>query len=721
MLLNRIRIIAFLAGILPPAAALLWSGEPGALAGKPAGSAREQLHGVLSRRPLAPLLFSAARRVRFSPNGAFILVQDDAGIFVFAREPLSPRLSITAARALPARFSTDSQSLTVATPSLNLARYDLELPSPATQTQTPMMVPQGCLAAALSEDGRLAACYDPAFRLHILRTATGETIFFGVFGSAPPSGTPIPVPRGTESAFAEPFGYLSAASMKAWIGRRDFGLQMAFSPDGRYLLARDLHGDVIAVDVRARKEITVAGSLKNHLAHAWCFFAPEQIVALDPRKKADSAVFAFPKGDRKMQLPLAGTGVELLSEPRYLRIDPPDGSAPLVFDLESNNLVETLPQGASDILSGFAATYSTDGEMLLTKLGEKEPLARASLPMNPLPTLRTAVVSPDLQTLALAGRGTGGVYDVATGKQIVAFPRMNGAWFAGEEKLYVRSRLPDGSFGPVQRLDLKSGKAARAWSEETPILGDLPGDDIHPAGPVLLVDAPAGVRPDPGQVGIQLRRTSAYRLHARAIENGSRLWSREFLREDVPVPFADPQGDRYLLAWAATSESGRNETARVSNLRGHEKASHLSEHDTVFEVFDVRSGKLLGGAVAQLGAGPENFEFAFSVGDFLILVKDDQRITVFSISTGRQTARLFGSIPSASAAARLLAAADGPRLTLFDLATGAKRDDFVFPDSIAYSHFSDDGKRLLVLTAPQMLYVLDVSGAPAPSPSPAKP
>jgi hypothetical protein len=718
MLLNRIRLIAFLAGILSLAAALLWSGGPGASAGEQAGSAREQLHGVLSRRPLAPLLFSAVRRVRFSPNGAFILVQDDAGILVFAREPLSPRLSVTAPRALPARFSTDSQSLIVATPSLNLARYDLDLPSPA--TETPMMVPKGCLAAALSADGKLAACYDPAFRLHILRTATGETIFFGVFGSAPPSGTPIPVPRGTESAFAEPFGYLSAASMKAWIGRRDFGLHMAFSPDGRYLLARDLRGDVIAVDVTARKEISVPGSLKNHLAHAWCFFAPDEIVALDPRKKGDSAVFAFPKGDRKMQLPLAGTGVELLSEPRYLRIDPPDGSAPLVFDLESNSLMESLPQGASDILAGFAATYSTDGEMLLTKLGEKEPLARVSFPMNPLPTLRTAVVSPDLQTFALAGRGTGGVYDVASGRQIAAFPRMNGAWFPGEEKLFVRSRLPDGSLGPVQRFDLKSGKAARAWSEETPILGDLPGNDIHSAGPVLLVDSPAGMRPESGTIGIQLRATSAYELRALAMENGSLRWSRRFIR-DVPVPFADPQGDRYLLAWAATTESGRNETAKVSNLPGHEKASHLSEHDTAFEVFDVRSGKLLGGALTQIGAGPDEFESAFSVGDFLILVKDDKRITVFSLSTGRETARLFGAIPSASAEVNLLAAADGGRLTLFDLKTGAKRDEFLFPDPVAYSHFSADGKRLLVLTAPQMLYVLDVSGAPAPSASPAKP
>lgn len=764
MQMTKARFFAVAVGALSLPTLLCWNTGDRASAGEQAAAPRPQLHGVLSHQPLSPLLLSTARRVRFSPNGAYILVQDDAGLLVFTREPLSLRLSVSAPRALPARFSTDSKFLIVATPALTTARYELEFP--VTAPAGPMLVPKGCLSSAISADGEMAACYDPEYRLHIVRTAGGEEVFSDLFGSAPPSGTPIHVPRGTESAFAEPFGYFSAASLKAWMGRRDFGLHMAFSPDGKYLLARDLRGGVIAVDVAARKKLGVPDSFKNHLTNTWCFVAPDRIVSLDPKKKGNSAVLAFPKGERKLQLQTAGTEVELLSEPRYLRIEPPDDGAPLLFDLETRAALETLPQGASDILAGVAATYSVDGEMLLTKLGEKEPLARMSVPFNPLPTLRTAIASPNLQSLALAGREVGGVYDVATGKRVAHLPRMNGAWFADEEKLYVRFRLPDGSLGPVQRLELKSGNSARAWSEKSPVigdlprahegklyvrsrlpdgslgpeqelelksgksartwsentsvLGDLPGDDVHPAGPVLLVDSPAGLRPDPGQVGIQLRPTSAYELHARAIENGSRLWSRKFLR-DVPVPFADPQGDRFLLAWAATSEVGRNETKSVSNLPGHEKASRLSEHDTLFEVFDARSGKLLGGALAQIGAGPENFESAFSVGDSLILVKDDQRITVFSLSTGRQTARFFGSIPAASAAAKLLVAADGGRLTLFDLATGAKRDELVFPDPVGYSHFSADGRRLLVLTVRQMLYVLDVSAASSPPLAPSKP
>lgn len=37
-------------------------------------------------------------------------------------------------------------------------------------------------------------------------------------------------------------------------------------------------------------------------------------------------------------------------------------------------------------------------------------------------------------------------------------------------------------------------------------------------------------------------------------------------------------------------------------------------------------------------------------------------------------------------------------------------DQLLFPEQIAYSHFSDDGKRLFVLTQNQLAFVMDVSG-----------
>lgn len=49
------------------------------------------------------------------------------------------------------------------------------------------------------------------------------------------------------------------------------------------------------------------------------------------------------------------------------------------------------------------------------------------------------------------------------------------------------------------------------------------------------------------------------------------------------------------------------------------------------------------------------------------------------------------------------------QLLLLNLSSLEKRDKLIFNSPIAMKHFSDDGKRLFVLTAAQTVYVLDVS------------
>lgn len=49
------------------------------------------------------------------------------------------------------------------------------------------------------------------------------------------------------------------------------------------------------------------------------------------------------------------------------------------------------------------------------------------------------------------------------------------------------------------------------------------------------------------------------------------------------------------------------------------------------------------------------------------------------------------------------------KLSLYDLATMQKRDDFVFSSSVVMQHFSPDSRSLFVLTADQTAFMLDVS------------
>lgn len=127
--------------------------------------------------------------------------------------------------------------------------------------------------------------------------------------------------------------------------------------------------------------------------------------------------------------------------------------------------------------------------------------------------------------------------------------------------------------------------------------------------------------------------------------------------------------------------------------------------------FDARSGKSLGGVLVQVGNHAWSFDAAFSEGDTLFLLKDGIRVSLFSLSDGALKAKLVGNKPAANGVSGLLALNEGAgKLAVYDARTGAKLDQLLFPEQIAYSHFSDDGKRLFVLTQNQLAFVMDVSG-----------
>ena len=81
-----------------------------------------------------------------------------------------------------------------------------------------------------------------------------------------------------------------------------------------------------------------------------------------------------------------------------------------------------------------------------------------------------------------------------------------------------------------------------------------------------------------------------------------------------------------------------------------------------------------------------------------------------SLRDGKIVARAKGFQPAPSAQANLFALDEGfGRLGVYDLTNGTKLEQQQFGDAIAYKHFSADGKRLLVLTEHQQVFVLDMS------------
>ena len=114
--------------------------------------------------------------------------------------------------------------------------------------------------------------------------------------------------------------------------------------------------------------------------------------------------------------------------------------------------------------------------------------------------------------------------------------------------------------------------------------------------------------------------------------------------------------------------------------------------------------------LVETGKGSFRIEDMFAAGDWLIVSDTSNRVLLYSLSTGEQKGKFFGRAPAISKTAGLLSVeTERGQLTLFDLATGERRDRFDFAAPVSLAHFSDDGKRLLVLTADQTVYVLDLT------------
>lgn len=87
---------------------------------------KEALHGVLSKLQLSPPLRSDIIHLRFSPDGRYLIAQDDSGINVLAREPFAPLFRIEALYdTYYANFTPDSQEIVFYNDNLHVERWSV--------------------------------------------------------------------------------------------------------------------------------------------------------------------------------------------------------------------------------------------------------------------------------------------------------------------------------------------------------------------------------------------------------------------------------------------------------------------------------------------------------------------------------------------------------------------------------------------------------------------
>ena len=684
--------------------AALWQSArsvPPAIANQSLG---KELPGALSRARLSPQLQAAASQLRFSPDGQYLLVQMESGLFILDRHPLQVRAWIYAPDILQARFTADSETLILATRNLQIVRWSVR--ENIKENEFASNVPGGCLASGLSEDGDIAACLDPQFVLSIFFTRTGERIFSeqekGILGSVS-LGL---IPRSENTVYAEAFGY-EVSDLEPLADRGVFGARFIFSPDSRFLILARRRENLVCIDVRERKKLECLPRVLDNSNITISFLGADQLAVINSRSPQASQVLAFPGGEFISRLGIVGETAVPATQDGYLVVAS-EGPKPVVkmVDWKTASSFEIQNISKADLVNNTVATYSKQGDLRLVSRKDNSCEGQIVLPAALLPTLRTAVASPDLGTILLSIQGSGGLYRTADGSLVKPVIGLRGGWFANDNELYVAAWSATGAALPTEKVDPHSGDYTDLWLPSFKFNPELTIQDTHFGGPVLFVLDDSALYVTATGVPLYPGMQRRSKLRAIDLRTGGERWSESW-SGDIPAPFANPQGDSLVLGWRATGRRGKTLAKEYPILKREMDVSNLNINDAVFEVRDARSGKPQGAVLVRSGYGPESFDFVFSSGDFLICVRDGARVSIYSLASGELLERLFGYHISTSEKSGLLAATEGSRVTIYSLRRGDKAREYWLPDAPVYTHFSGDGSRLLVLTAQQFVYVLD--------------
>jgi hypothetical protein len=689
------------------------------------GSQHQNVHSVVSQSKLIPPLRSTEVSLRYSPNGSYLLLQDPAGVAVLLRNPLRILFHISTSNIYPAAFASDSQSLVLVSRALSYAKW--RLPDGEKIASGDLSSQDDCADGRLSSGGEFFACLEPDLRFLLFDLTTGKSIYVQSMAPALPPGPgglrsfyPVEVFHFSlldiDSAFSGPFGLIRTDEPRPTPSRPLYYSSIHFSPDTKTLLARLPKGG-FGLDIATKKTFEPPGPVQKEFAGEVTLESSERVIAVENVKGSSSernaTILSLRNGAVLANLSLSATRLQMASNPRFLLEynSSPDGQSAAAFDLEQGHALETPPAVALDVRTDELAVYTQNGSLALYRIGERNLLAGLPMPLPSLPWLRSAAVTPNLDKLAFSVDGAGAIFDLSTGQRMATVAKFSAVNFLGQQEAALLFPKFGEDPAHTSRADLAKGAVFPSWEvgkEEW----------LRAGGPVLLHYSPLkGMKMVLGDIP-ELGMEPSYALCALDPATGKELWKREFSK-DPPVPFADPQGEHLILGWKAKSSEARSAASHHPQAGEILKKSKVTDHDSFFEALDARSGNSLGGALVMAGNGAASFDAAFSAGDTLILQKDGSRVSLYSLLDGQLKSKLVGFRPSATAEGKLLALDLGEgRLGIFDLSSGMKLDEQLFPDALAYAHFSADGKRLFILTEHQTAAILDVSnvrGAPVPA------
>src|SRR6185503_8656604 len=243
----------------------------------------------------------------------------------------------------------------------------------------------------------------------------------------------------------------------------------------------------------------------------------------------------------------------------------------------------------------------------------------------------------------------------------------------------------------------------------------IEGDSSHQYGQYLFTIKPVKAAEKPPEPNARAPKFNAadYRRNviiemfdARTMKS---LWSQTFPKE-APRVWIAPGNQTMALLWNVTTDAAKSEISGDPRLSQMLAKMKEKEGDYFLKILDAQTGSEIGKLLIETGKGSFRVSNIFAAGDSVVVKDTQNRVLIYSLKTGEQQGRVFGAFATVSQASKLLCVEnESGKLAVYDLETMEKRDEFTFTRPISMLRFSQDGRRLFVLTTAQTVYILDVS------------
>lgn len=650
------------------------------------------LPGLVSKRSLTERLRPEIQNIRFSPDGNYVLAQDDSNIFVLSHSPLRTLFRIDAPDAAPAHFTPDSRSIAFHISALEASprveRWDI-----ATQKRIEVreiFVRKGCLSSSLSPDGRTLACMlnassesQMAFDLKLFDTATGEAFF------EKKNWVEMSPQRFDRFTLMKILFAIALGNDKIF---NDLS-PLVFSADSRYLIGRTPE-NVLLMDLNSRTSLQVPGSVRSLLElGSFTFLDNGRFMGVAGSRGDKSQIVEIPSGRvLEKDIVIGGSRIAGVARGDFILMRPIKDSPLGVYDLKQHKIVLGSKRNAVDVWNDTYIAERSDGDLQIYSLKTLEDVDHTELPQAPLGRLQAATLAPDLSWLAVSQSSRGAVWNLNTGQRAYHVRGFLGGYFGSDDALYVDFPKFLQTERTLVRVQLKAPVLEPKFTiPET--------EHVTQVGNYVLKIVPSTTNLYEN-VTMEIRDLAAQKV----------VWSRHFPQER-PGYFVDTSTNTLVLYWHAQSKAMRTITREDTEAASKLAAFHDKEGIDYIEVLDLDTGKRRGSMAVDTGKNSFHPHDITAAGDRLVLADDKNRVLVYSLA-GQQQATIVGIYPEIAPKSQLLSVrTDRSVLTLYELSTLKQRAVYDFGARIAFNGFSADGKRLLVLTADQTVYVLDTTAA----------